>query len=60
MIPLAYSAEVATARKDSTAIVALESTIITHGMPYPQNLEVARQVEDDMTARFTLVWTTIN
>jgi pseudouridine-5'-phosphate glycosidase len=26
--------------------VALESTIITHGMPYPQNLAVARQVED--------------
>jgi pseudouridine-5'-phosphate glycosidase len=28
--------------------VALESTIITHGMPYPQNLEVARQVENDL------------
>ncbi|KAJ6660044.1 hypothetical protein lerEdw1_018242 [Lerista edwardsae] len=27
-------------------IVALESTIITHGMPYPQNLSVAREVED--------------
>ena len=27
-------------------IVALESTIITHGMPYPQNLKVAREVED--------------
>ncbi|TNF57502.1 MAG: pseudouridine-5'-phosphate glycosidase, partial [Rhodobacteraceae bacterium] len=26
--------------------VALESTIITHGMPWPQNLEVARAVED--------------
>lgn len=26
-------------------IVALESTIITHGMPYPQNLEMARRVE---------------
>ena len=31
-------------------IVALESTIITHGMPYPQNLEVARQVEADIRA----------
>ena len=29
----------------SQAIVALESTIITHGMPYPQNLEMARSVE---------------
>jgi pseudouridine-5'-phosphate glycosidase len=26
-------------------VVALESTIITHGMPWPQNLEMARQVE---------------
>jgi pseudouridine-5'-phosphate glycosidase len=30
--------------------VALESTIITHGMPYPQNLEMARQVEVDCRA----------
>lgn len=28
------------------AVVALESTIITHGMPYPHNLETAQQVED--------------
>ncbi|WP_459673442.1 pseudouridine-5'-phosphate glycosidase [Acidisoma sp. 7E03] len=28
-------------------VVALESTIITHGMPYPQNLAMARQVEAD-------------
>ncbi|KAL4190576.1 hypothetical protein AMTRI_Chr07g25390 [Amborella trichopoda] len=27
------------------AVVALESTIISHGMPYPQNLETAKQVE---------------
>jgi hypothetical protein len=27
------------------AVVALESTIISHGMPYPENLECARQVE---------------
>lgn len=26
-------------------VVALESTIITHGMPYPQNLQIARQIE---------------
>ena len=44
------SAEVATALKNGTPIVALESTIITHGMPYPQNLEVARQVEADVRA----------
>ncbi|XP_073834207.1 uncharacterized protein [Musca autumnalis] len=27
-------------------VVALESTIITHGMPYPQNMETALEVED--------------
>ena len=42
------SVEVAKARAEGTPIVALESTIITHGMPYPQNLEVARQVEADV------------
>ncbi|MEP2031222.1 MAG: pseudouridine-5'-phosphate glycosidase [Paracoccaceae bacterium] len=45
MIDLIYSDEVAAAQGNGTPIVALESTIITHGMPYPQNLEVARQVE---------------
>jgi pseudouridine-5'-phosphate glycosidase len=44
------SAEVAKAQAEGTPIVALESTIITHGMPYPQNLEVARQVEADVRA----------
>ena len=39
------SAEVAAARAKGRPIVALESTIITHGMPYPQNLETARIVE---------------
>lgn len=39
------SPEVAAAKEAGTPIVALESTIITHGMPYPQNVEVARQVE---------------
>jgi len=42
---LVYSDEVARARANKSPIVALESTIITHGMPYPQNLETARQVE---------------
>jgi pseudouridylate synthase len=45
MIPLALSPEVAAARVGGGALVALESTIITHGMPYPQNLETARAVE---------------
>jgi len=50
MIPMTYSAEVAQARNTGAALVALESTIITHGMPYPQNVEVARQVEADIRA----------
>jgi pseudouridylate synthase len=44
-LPLTFSPEVATARAQGTPIVALESTIITHGMPYPQNMETARLVE---------------
>lgn len=44
------SPAVAAAMDAGTPIVALESTIITHGMPYPQNLEVARQVEADVRA----------
>ena len=40
--------DVARARAEGAPVVALESTIITHGMPHPQNLEVARQVEADV------------
>lgn len=42
---LIYSAEVSQARAEGAAIVALESTIITHGMPWPQNVETARALE---------------
>lgn len=38
--------EVAQALTDGRAVVALESTIISHGMPYPDNLATARAVED--------------
>ena len=48
MIPITYSAEVAAARDAGQPIVALESTIITHGMPFPQNVETARLVEYDV------------
>lgn len=37
--------EVAQALKEGKAVVALESTIISHGMPYPQNVETAMNVE---------------
>lgn len=42
---LQFSPEVAAAKKAGQPIVALESTIITHGMPWPQNVETAREVE---------------
>lgn len=42
---LELSAEVQQARKDNKPVVALESTIISHGMPYPQNVETAKAVE---------------
>ena len=41
-----FSPEIAEARAGRQPIVALESTIITHGMPYPRNVETARSVED--------------
>ena len=41
-----YSEEVIKAKKDNLSIVALESTIITHGMPYPENLKTALAVEN--------------
>ncbi|MDO8985497.1 pseudouridine-5'-phosphate glycosidase [Cypionkella sp.] len=47
---LSFSPEVAAARAAGTAIVALESTIITHGMPFPQNVEAARAVEAEIRA----------
>jgi pseudouridine-5'-phosphate glycosidase len=42
---ISYSPEVEAARAEGRAIVALESTIISHGMPWPQNVDTARQVE---------------
>ncbi len=40
-----YGAEVAAARRDGRPVVALESTIVAHGLPRPDNLRVARQIE---------------
>ncbi len=44
------SPEVAAAKAEGRPVVALESTIIAHGMPWPQNLETAREVEDVIRA----------
>jgi len=46
-----FSPEVEAARASGAAIVALESTIITHGMPFPQNVETARKVEAEIRAQ---------
>ena len=43
---LSISPEVQKALSDRRPVVALESTIISHGMPYPENLEFAHKVEE--------------
>ncbi len=47
-LPIEFSAEVTNALAADKPIVALESTIITHGMPYPQNLDTARMIENEI------------
>jgi pseudouridine-5'-phosphate glycosidase len=42
---LRYGDEVAGARRDGRPIVALETTIVSHGLPRPDNLRVAREIE---------------
>ncbi|MGL4311615.1 MAG: pseudouridine-5'-phosphate glycosidase [Paracoccaceae bacterium] len=46
--PLVFSPEVTAAMATGRPVVALESTIITHGMPWPQNVETARLVEAEV------------
>jgi pseudouridine-5'-phosphate glycosidase len=45
VLDLVLSPEVAEARVDRRPVVALESTLVAHGLPYPQNLEVAKELE---------------
>ncbi|WP_203815904.1 pseudouridine-5'-phosphate glycosidase [Paractinoplanes ferrugineus] len=40
-----YGEQVTRARRDGRPVVALESTIISHGLPHPDNLRVAREIE---------------
>ncbi|MEU7369243.1 pseudouridine-5'-phosphate glycosidase [Streptomyces hygroscopicus] len=47
---LTLTEEVAQALRDGLPVVALESTIISHGMPYPQNVEMATGVEEIIRA----------
>ncbi len=49
--PLLYILpEVQNALENGNPVVALESTIISHGMPYPKNVETAKAVEDRVRA----------
>ena len=49
MVKLEYSPKVKTAIQNDDPIVALESTIITHGMPWPDNFKTAQEVEKVIT-----------
>jgi pseudouridine-5'-phosphate glycosidase len=49
-VSIQYSTEVAAALKSGAPIVALESTIISHGLPRPSNLSVAIEVEEIVRA----------
>ncbi|MEL7026527.1 MAG: pseudouridine-5'-phosphate glycosidase [Pseudomonadota bacterium] len=49
-LPIIESNEVKTAKAEGRPIVALESTIITHGMPAPDNIETALACEADVRA----------
>ena len=42
---LSVTPEIQEALRENKPVVALESTILSHGMPYPQNLEFAHKVE---------------
>ena len=48
---MVLSEEVKAAMSKKQPIVALESTIISHGMPYPKNVETALEVEDIVRKR---------
>ena len=49
-VSIQYSAEVSAALSSGSPIVALESTIISHGLPRPSNLVVAQEVEEIVRA----------
>lgn len=49
-MPIAFSPEVSDALATGRPVVALESTIIAHGLPRPRNLEAAHAFEDQLRA----------
>lgn len=56
---LVFSDAVRGAMQRGDEVVALESTIISHGMPFPQNLEVAKKLEAILSAQPGVVPATI-
>src|SRR5437868_832364 len=44
--PLNIASDVANALRDNRAVVALESTVIAHGLPRPQNLQTAHRLQE--------------
>ncbi len=50
--------EVAAALRSNAPVVALETAVVTHGLPHPQNLELARQVEDEVRSQGAVPATT--
>jgi pseudouridine-5'-phosphate glycosidase len=49
-VPLRFTGEVADALHERRPVVALESNVITHGLPYPDNAATARKVEQAVRA----------
>jgi len=49
-VSIVYGAEVARARAAGAPVVALETTIVSHGLPRPDNLRVAREIEATVRA----------
>lgn len=48
---LHFDHDVEIAIKNGDPVVALESTIVAHGMPFPQNLQTAQSVESIITSK---------
>ena len=55
---LSVAPEIQEALDNGKPVVALESTILTHGLPYPENLDFARKVEEIVRAEGAIPATT--
>lgn len=55
---LCITEEVKAALEAKRPVVALESTILSHGMPYPENLEFSHKVEEIIRAEGAIPATT--